>query len=42
MHAKLIAYANPEYLSLCDQCVAATINGTLAHEHGCPNANKED
>ena len=26
---------------MCDQCIAATINGQVCHEHGCPNAWKE-
>lgn len=25
----------------CSQCEALVINGTPAHEHGCPNATRE-
>lgn len=25
----------------CDQCIAVMINGVFCHEHGCPNARKD-
>jgi len=27
---------------MCDSCEAAMINGVLCHEHGCPDAWKDE
>ena len=27
---------------MCDQCEILSINGVLCHEHGCPNAYRDE